>query len=251
MLNSTWNTTPPVRHPLDSRELMAKQGFGIGCLIFAFYYLMKVIDAYVWEGTGSGREFWMIYALIFFGFGMFVQALKEQRANFFGRDVVEPEQVTQELLDRVLAALREGDAIKAFKVYRDATQCTLIEAKTVVDAIAKKHGLVLPPAKIDATRLAVLFAIECAALAGLWFVIKSDWRLPLLVQFGGGWVAGLAIIAGIRLKAWKRMLVMMSGFFLMMIADGHFRPEHDSYMTVMVGLFAGFALVITSYKKVK
>lgn len=41
----------------------------------------------------------------------------------------------------VVEALRKGNKIEAIKVYREATKCSLLEAKNTVEALEKKLGI--------------------------------------------------------------------------------------------------------------
>jgi hypothetical protein len=97
--------------------------------------------------------------------------------------------------------------------------------------------------------LAALFLIECVALAALWFVFPADWRWPLLAQFGCGWMAGVAIVVGSRLKeSWKVKLVLMPSVMMPIVVP----VLYDSFLAaiaVMVGMFAGIGLVSSSYTK--
>jgi Protein kinase domain len=252
--------------PLSPRVLLLLGAAGIVSIVFSWFFLAKLIAASVWEAYVVETEWITVYLLTMGGLWALGGARRERRIQLFGGDEMSRNRVPQELVHKVVEALQEGDRARAFEIYRAATRCDAASAKAGVHLIALQESAV-PPEQIEAirqeqgassermkafrqkeatlavTRLSVSFVIWCVALTAVWFMSESEWRWPLLVQFGLSW--SWVLVSEIPLATtgfrWE-----LTRFLLPLAVNGVvlalFSPQHDSVAAVTAGFVAATVL---------
>jgi hypothetical protein len=253
MFDTHWMVSRPVK-PASPRALGAYELLGAGCVGFGLFYLAKLIDAVVWEAYGRQAAWGTIYAVMYFGGALLVYVRRERRAQRFGRDAgaIDASRVPAELTDRIGALLRDGLTVDAVRIYREATGCTMRDATTALDNIARQCGLPgIPAARISVSKLLRNLAITVAALCVALYLAGPAWRMPLLLQFSGGCVFTFMLIIGVHFKGFlKRWLPAVAGAafyaWTLEIQRSAF-PEHPAYWLSFVGLLVGAALVVTAH----
>jgi ribosomal protein L7/L12 len=73
----------------------------------------------------------------------------------------------------VLRLLRDGEKIKAAKLYRERTGANLMEAKQAIDAVATRHGLAVEEAGCGGVLIAlIVVAVIAMAVVAVLILVK-------------------------------------------------------------------------------
>ncbi len=252
LFDAHWMASRPVDPPTP-RMLQSIEFAGLGLAAFGLFYLVKLIDAWAWEAYRWHAGIGAIYCLLYFGVMALLYVRRERQALRFGRaaGVIDARQVPPELRERVLALLRDQYPVDAIRLYRDTTGCTLRDARLAVNNLALGAGMIgIPAARIDAAKLLRNLAVTAVVLAIAGYFVTPAWRLPLLGQFGGGWLLMVALLSGLHLKgAGLRLTLTTLAFGLyvgsMSLAKGAFEAGWISF----VGMFAGAALLLLAHRR--
>src|SRR4029450_6533706 len=110
---------------VSPRAWLVIETISVSSIVFGLFYVVKWIEAFVWEGYVEQITWVRIYGLLCFGGAMLLYARRQRRIQLFGQSAAELAGATQELLDRVVAALRAGDSLEASKFYQEGTRCTV------------------------------------------------------------------------------------------------------------------------------
>ncbi len=259
--------TRPIAFSLSPTSQIWAALLGVFGVIYALYLLGKAIDAFVWDAyTGYGPVAISVYSTLYFGVLLLLLVLRERHRTLFGSDFFTPGEPPHEVTARVIDSLRDRDPLLAYKIYRDAMQCRAAESKAAVELIASANGLAVPPALISRARLWVGLALTVLAACAAYLLMPVAWRTALLLQVAGGWVMGVAIMIASRFsKSWRhvlaflpgmlllrRALAVLLGFLIMLVAgeyQRHAYPDFSRLEGFTLGIFAGIALIVSSYKK--
>jgi RNA polymerase sigma-70 factor (ECF subfamily) len=244
-----------VTTPEDVDAELAELFASIGSIVFALFYLAKLTDAAVWEAYSQPGAYWTIDALLYFGVMILWVVRRERHAQLFGRDsgATDARHVPADLAENVVALLRAGTPADAFRLYRVTTGCTMADARTAVDNLAKQGGMPgIPAAKISALRLAFNFAITVTAGGIALYFISPEVRWPVLIQFSAGWIFMAVTMTALHFKGFLKnglpRIVAMIGLVCGIDYESHASPGHFQVASTVAGMVAGAVLVIAAHK---
>jgi tRNA A-37 threonylcarbamoyl transferase component Bud32 len=254
MFDAHWMVNRP-RPPMSPQAMAVYEIASGGSILFALFYLTKLMDATVWEAYAEHGAFWTIYALLYFGVMILWLVRRERHAQLFGRDTgaTDARHVPTDLSDRVMALMRDGTPAAAFKLYRAITGCTMADARTAVDNIAKQNGMPgIPPAKISPPKLALNLALTAAVAGIALYLLSPDLRWPVSLQFLGGWFFMTVTMTALHYRGFAKnglpRIVAMIGFLTSIGYHSRALPGSFQFATTILGMIAGAALIICSHK---
>jgi len=113
----------------------------------------------------------------------------------------------------------------------------------------------IPAAKISAPKFALNLAITVAAVGVALYFISPALRWPVLMQFLSGWLFMAVTMTSLHFKGFMKnglpRIVAMFGLISGIGYQSHAYPGHFQFASVMIGMVAGAALVITAHKNTR
>lgn len=248
-------TRPP--QPLDERTRAFALYGGLIVVACGVMFLVKLIQAHVWEGESILSQIFIIYASVYFGLANIGAVIRDQRMVHYG---VASRKLTEEQLEPIRNALEDFNVGKAAKLYRQAVpDAGTSEAMNYVIRLAEslraKHPgkFVPPPLSLDTLNGKVMLicaAIEAVVFGVVWLLWMPANPAAFLSQFAFGLLLGLGMLAGTRVKGFgKRMLLMVPAFAAIILSEafGISSAGSRSPLAYLGGLFFGIFLMISAF----
>jgi hypothetical protein len=250
--------------PLDERTRAFAIGAGLILIGCGVLFLVKTIEAHVWEGESIlgqlGLIYCSIYCSIYLGLAILGMVIRDYRLVHYGTS---SRQLTAAQIEPIRRALEEDyDLPAAIKRYREAApEAGSAEAKQYVICLfnslrAQHPDKFVPPslslATLNWNAMGICALIEAVSLGVLWYAMRPS--LPDIAEFPGSFLFGMGMIAGTRVKAFrKKMLLMAPGISVILLSYLLRLPEvsfHSSGMFVNA-LLCGSILMLSGFRSLR
>lgn len=190
-------------------------------------FLLRMIQAHVWEGEPVLSHALQSYASIYFGLATLGYVVRDYRLTHSG---LPSRQLTPEQIEPIRRAMEDFNVWAAIKCYREAvSDASLLEAREYVLRLAdvlrpQNPGKFIPPALSLATlnwnMMLICAVLEAVIVGVLWAMVPPPSPVAYLAQFTWAFLFGMGLMAGMRVKGfWKRMLLLAPALVVMILGD--------------------------------
>jgi serine/threonine protein kinase len=245
-------------HPLGERTRTMAICMSLVLIVSGVGLLARTIQVHVWEGGSIWRDFFGIYASIYFGITIVGILIRDYRLRLHG---AASRHLTPEQIAAITRAMEDYNVPAAIKLYRQAVPDAGIgEANQYVLRLAEtqraKHpGKFVPPSwsqfRLNGRAMLICGVIE-AAVFGVWWVISSP-AYPgwVAAQLGCTFLFGVAVLACARVKGhWKRALLLVPPIVATIVCEVlrfYSADTSDRVLVAIIGFFGGFLLMVSAF----
>jgi hypothetical protein len=247
-------------YPLGSRVRAWTIGIGILTTLFSIAYVMKLIEAFVWEQGGRLHDVGMSYSAAWLGLWLLVMAVADYRRSLFG-----PPQrtLTGELSDDIEWALIQRDFREAIRWYQQAfSDADRAEARAFVfqrlEEIRRQKPQELAAAAPRLWNLNWRYMAACALMLAPLVVAFWSFMPPISpMGIAVGWGVGTAIAVGITMASHlvsfgKRVLALLPPAAALIVAGvmtDNASPGGGFGRSMLVGTCCGATVMFCGFTR--
>ena len=262
-LSMGWHERP--LQPLDERTRNIAVGIGVVVTACGVMFLVKTIQAYVWEEEAIWAHLAIAYASIYWGLSILGIAVRDYRLVYYGAPStpgkVLPEATAEQAAasraasEKARAAMEKWDQQAAIKIYRDAG-LTHRDAMLAAMNIGRKLQAEEPdrfaypplsPANLAWKGMSICLLIEAIVLAVVWHVNPPSYPIAAVLLFIYSYLIGVGCMAFLRVKGFgKRVLLLAPGLLIMLVSEMALHSLAGPWRTFLpyvLGYFSGIALM--------
>ncbi|MBM3994589.1 MAG: serine/threonine protein kinase [Planctomycetes bacterium] len=234
---------------------------GLACLGTGTLLLIKLIQAFVWEGESLLGHMLPIYGSTYFGLAAFGLVVRDYWLVQYGRP---SRQVTPEQLQAMSKALEDYDLAAAITIYREAfPEASLAEAQEYVVRLAEtlraQHpDKYVPPtlslATLNWNWILITGVIEAICMGIFWAIMPPARPAAFLSQFAFGYLLGAGMMAGTRVSGFLyRMLLVVPAFVAIIVSEAILRQPTEGMsrdpLAYTLGIILGVAIMVSAFTR--
>jgi serine/threonine protein kinase len=248
--------------PLDERARTFAVGAGLVLIACGVMLLVTAIQANVWEGEPIARSLALAYCPIYCGVLALGIAIRDYRRTYYGPAKTSMRQLSLEEIEPIRRALLEDRDFKAAvqRYHETVPEAPMREAKQYVIRLfmtlrAEEPDKFVAPSLSWATlngKAALICAfIESLLLGSLWFVMPPADPTSAVSQFSYSFLFGMGMIGGLRVKGWRKLLLLVPALAVMIACEAIVprlvQSSGHSIGTYLRGIFFGALLMASAF----
>jgi hypothetical protein len=247
--------------PLGERTRTFALGAGLVVMGCSVMLLVTAVQAHVWEGESFWPYLGMMYFSIYVALWTLGIAIRDYWLVHYGRSASFSRQLTVEQMEPIRRALEDYNLPAAIQRYREAVpDAGLTEANQYVTrlfhALRAQHPDQFGPPPLSLATLnwkafLICSLIEAVVVAVLWFAMPPSYPASAVSQFAYSLLLGMGVIAGLRVKGYRKLLLLAPSLALMILSETMVPrlagASSHSMGPYLFGFFFGVFLMVSAF----
>jgi hypothetical protein len=247
--------------PLGERTRTFAIGAGLVVMGCSVMLLVTAVQAHVWEGESFWPYLAMMYFSIYVGLWTLGIAIRDYRLVHYGTSASFSRQLTVEQIEPIRRALEDHNLRAAIERYREAVpDAGLTEANQYVTRLfyglrAQHPDKFRPPplslATLNWNAFLICSLFEAVVVAVLWFAMPPSYPASAVSQFAYSLLLGMGVIAGLRVKGYRKLLLLAPSLALMILSETMVPrlagTSSHSMGPYLFGFFFGIFLMVSAF----